>query len=885
MSFLKERRIAGAGVLFCAALLVVSGCAEKARENAGPVDLSTGWALQDAIKVDAAAKELSLPNYSTSTWHRAVVPGTVLTSLVADGTYPEPLYGENNRPERIPESLCRTSYWYRTEFVVPVVGRDRRVWLNLDGINYAADVWVNGQDVGQMYGAFVRGKFDVTRYVSEGKTAAVAVHIFPPPHPGDPLEQTLANGAGPNGGILAEDGPTFLSTIGWDWIPGIRDRNIGIWRKAWVSESGGVVVENPLVATDLALPGRDAAEVRVEATVRNVTDSAESGVLRGTIDGVHFEIKVSLAPHASRLVQFTPAAFPVLHFQNPRLWWPNGYGPQNLYTLHLEFDQGAAVSDAHDMTFGIRKITYHVAGSDNLTISVNGVPIICKGGDWGMDEAMKRIPRERLEAQIRMHQLANYTMIRNWVGQSTSEDFYDLCDRYGLLIWDEFFQPNPSDGPNPLDTELYLANVREKVLRYRNHPCIAVWCARNEGNPPPAIDAGIAEIMGELEPGRLYQKNSADGRGVRSGGPYAWRQPAQFYVFPASEAFKTELGSVSIPTMEALRAMMPAEDLWPINDDWAEHDLLRGAQQGDRFPQILARRYGASDNVEDFVRKGQLATYEAFRAMYEGRFAKLFRPVTGVITWMSNPAQPSMVWQLYTHDLEPNAALFAVRKACEPLHVQMNQSDWRVMVVNATAEAREHLYVRERVFNLDGTLVLDVDAPTHADPSAATDAGTIAWPPALSPVHFVKLELCDEVGRVLSENFYWRTLKVVRATTASSQPARRGRAVAAEEDFTDLESMAPAAVDVAVTSHAEGAKRVFVATLTNRGSGIALMVHLQMREANGERVLPVYYDDNYVSLLPGEVRVVRMEAAEGTSVAADGWNVARTSVPIRWGRD
>ncbi len=218
---------------------------------------------------------------------------------------------------------------------------------------------------------------------------------------------------------------------------------------------------------------------------------------------------------------------------------------------------------------------------------------------------------------------------------------------------------------------------------------------------------------------------------------------------------------------------MPAKDWWPINDDWAEHDLLRGAQQGDRFPQILARRYGASDNVEDFVWKGQLATYEAFRAMYEGRFAKLFHPVTGVITWMSNPAQPSMVWQLYTHDLEPNAALFAVRKACEPVHVLMNQSDWRVMVVNATPEEREHLHVRERVFNRDGTLMLDVDAPTHAEALAATDAGGIAWPPALSPVHFVKLELCDEAGKVVSENFYWRTLKVVGAATATSQPARR----------------------------------------------------------------------------------------------------------------
>ena len=110
--------------------------------------------------------------------------------------------------------------------------------------------------------------------------------------------------------------------------------------------------------------------------------------------------------------------------------------------------------------------------------------IFIRGGDWGLDEAMKRIPRERLEAEIKLHKLANLNLIRNWVGQSTSEDFYELCDKYGILLWDEFFQPNPSDGPNPTDMATYIANVRDKILRYRNHPSIAVWCARNEGNPP-----------------------------------------------------------------------------------------------------------------------------------------------------------------------------------------------------------------------------------------------------------------------------------------------------------------------------------------------------------------------------------------------------------------
>ena len=274
--------------------------------------------------------------------------------------------------------------------------------------------------------------------------------------------------------------------------------------------------------------------------------------------------------------------------------------------MRIWFEVDGAISDVKDLTFGVRKITYQVPGSDNLTISVNGVPVMCKGGDWGMDEAMKRIPRDRLEARIRLHRDANLNMIRNWVGQSTSEDFYQLCDQYGIMVWDEFFQPNRSDGPDVLDVPTYLANVREKVRRFRGHPSIVIWCGRNESYPAPAaVDEGIRKIMAEEDTTRLYHPNSADGRGVRSGGPYLWRTPRLFYVF--GEAFKTEVGSVSIPTIEAIHAMMPAKDWETVNDDWAEHDLSRGAQEGRRlspmYPDVIVQRFGAVANLPDFVRR------------------------------------------------------------------------------------------------------------------------------------------------------------------------------------------------------------------------------------------------------------------------------------------
>lgn len=830
-----------------------------------PLALDGEWRLQDVSRAPQPGAEVASPGFDTASWYKATVPGTVLTTLVNNHVYPEPLYGENNRPEVIPESLAHTSYWYRTTVMIPKSYKGRRVWLNFEGINYSAAVWVNGAKVGSIRGAFIRGIFDITSHVKPGKTAVVAVLVAPQPHPGVPHEHTLRDGMGHNGGITAEDGPTFLSTIGWDWIPAIRDRDTGIWQKVFLSATGPVLLKDPLVTTDLALPRTDSTDIAVQATVENVSDKTVKGMVQGTIENISFRKRVNLAPHSSQRVTFDSKTIPALHMQNPRLWWPNGYGPQNLYNLHLSFRAGRKVSDAQDVSFGVRKITYSIPGTDNLAISVNGVPVFIRGGDWGLDEAMKRIPRERLEAEIRMHQLANLNMIRNWVGQSTEEDFYDLCDKYGILIWDEFFQPNPADGPNPTDIPTYLANVRDKVLRFRNHPSIALWCGRNEGFPPPAINAALQKLMDELEPTRLYQPSSTDGHGVRSHGPYYWRTPREFYVV-TDDFFKTETGSVSVPTLESIQGMMPRKDWETINDDWAEHDLAKGAQRGDAYPGIIASRYGKIANLADFVRKAQLANYEAFRAMYEGRNAQLFHPTTAILTWMSNPAQPSFVWQFYHYDLEPNASLFAVMHASDLLHIQFNEANGELQVINNLPQPLDDATAHVAVYNLDGSLAYQSDTHVTAPADRATNLGPVNFPVALSSVCFLKLELHDQAGKLLSTNFYWH-----------AQPEH-------PDDLTELGKLP--SVTLAATGDAKVVDgiRVLTITLHNPTSSIALMAHLQLRrQHSGERVLPVYYSDNYVSLVPNETRVITIQAddsqfnGDGALVELDGWNVSVTA--------
>ncbi|MDE1177553.1 MAG: glycoside hydrolase family 2 TIM barrel-domain containing protein [Edaphobacter sp.] len=824
-----------------------------------PLTLS-GWQMQDAAKVNAAGATVSSRAFSAAGWYAATVPGTVLTTLVDNKVYPEPLYGENMRA--IPESLNKTSWWYRTEFSVPASNKGKLIWLHFAGINYSAEIYVNGAQVGSMRGAFIRGDFDITSAVKPGSKATLAVLIHPQPHPGIPHEHTVALGIGKNGGDTAIDGPTFLSTIGWDWLPAIRDRDTGIWLPVTITATGPAIIKDTFITSDIA-DSHKTADLKIATAIENASAKPVSGNLVGTIEGqgapISFSTPVTLSPNSTVPITLDSTSMPQLHIENPKLWWPNGYGDPHLSKLTLRFVVGKAVSQEQSQNFGIRKVEYQVADSENLTLSVNGVRIFARGGNWGLDEGMKRIPQERIDAQFRMHALANLNIIRNWVGQSTSPDFYDAADKYGILLWDEFFQPNPGDGPNVTDIPTYLANVTDKVVRYRNHPSIVVWCARNEGYPPKELDDTLKGLMVKLDPTRLYQSNSADGRGVSSHGPYYWRSPRFFYYI--TEAFKTETGSVSVPTIESIQGMMPQKDWETINDDWAQHDMARGAQRGDEYPFMLAKRYGHIRNLADFVRKAQLANYEAFRAMYEGRNADMFHSTTGILTWMSHPAQPSFVWQLYHYDLDPNASLYAAKKAAESIHVQLNESTNAIQIVNNLPETLNNASVTATIYDLESKVSGTKTYPVASvAPSTVAKVEQLNVNPHITAVYFVKLDLTDSNGKLLSTNFYWHNV--------------------AQDDFTSLVTLPKTRLNVTATRAAVANDETSIhVTITNTTQTIALMTHLQLHDAaTGKRVLPAFYSDNYLSLVPGESRTITVTAAAKNLTGKpllmfDGYNI------------
>jgi hypothetical protein len=905
--------------------------------------LASGWTLSAAPDVKATGPEIAQTGFSTKGWMQATIPGTVLTTMVDRGVYPDPDYGLNNLA--IPETLNKQDYWYRTEFKAPSTPSGRHLTLTFEGINYAAAVWLNGQSLGTIKGAFIRGVFDVTRVIKPGQINVLAVRISPPPHPGIPQEQSIKGGPGENGGILCLDGPTFVATEGWDWIPAIRDRDTGIWQPVTLTASGVVKVGDPQVVTTLPLPDNTRADVEISVPLDNTGSAAVRGTLTAAFEQVAISKPVTLAPGKST-IKLTPSEFAQLTVQHPRLWWPNGYGKQDLYHLKLSFTEGDKESDSKQIRFGIREITYELSLLDStghlrrleyspsvarqknehvvdvshegmreipaadpfpanfpeawregwhswvaslapnadsspalhtlddkrtapyLVIKVNGVRIAARGGNWGMDDSRKRVSRAHLEPFFRLHHDANLNIIRNWVGQDTEEVFYDLADEYGLLIWNDFWASTQNYNAEPEDPALFLENARDVILRFRSHPSIVMWCGRNEGVPQPILNEGLIELIDSLD-GTRYYSPSSNQVNLQNSGPYKYQQPAMYFT-TLNHGFSVETGTQSLSTLESLRASIPQPDQWPIDDVWAYHDWhASGNGEITPFMNELQSEFGAANSLEDFERKAQMLNYVEHRAIFEGMNAHLWAPNSGRMLWMTQPAWPSNMWQILSSDYDTQASFYAVKKASEPIHIQLDPSNNDVAVVNNTTSPLTGLTVTANVFSLDNKLLLHNEENRDAAANSTTDIFKLDLAQQLAAgVVLVKLELRAADNSLLSDNLYW-----LAADSAS---------------YRQLNHLAPVSLAAtAASTHAGQSTRIHV-QLKNSAATPALAAKLTLlNSADNSRILPAYFTDNYVSLLPGEVREIDVEYPNSAATSANtpqitlrGWNVTPQTIQI-----
>lgn len=813
------------------------GLSAKAKKAPAPTDdeicLSGGnWKLTRSSFTDAEGSEISSEGFDDAGWLTATVPGTVLSSYINLGAVPDPNYADNIF--HISDSYFWSDFWYRNEFEIAEGFMDGKTWLEFDGINWKAEIYLNGQYLGRIDGAFTRGRFDISKTARPGRNT-LAVRIIKNRNAGSVKEKN-ENDTGRNGGMLGYDNPTFHASIGWDWISTVRGRNIGIWNDVRVVSEGLVSLDSPYVLTQLPLPDTTSAVLTPEVIAKNNSDEPVSGVLKGMIGDIAFEQNVTLAPGEERIVRFDPETYPQLKVENPRLWWPNGYGKPELYSASFSFKIDGAESDRTDFNVGIRQVDTKEI-DEVLHIYINGRRFIGRGGNWGFSENNLTYRAREYDIAVAYHADMNFNIMRNWVGQTGDMELYQACDRHGIMVWQDFWLANPADGPDPADNEMFLANAEDLVKRIRQYPSIVIYCGRNEGFPPAEIEAGLRKTVGEWHPDMTYIPSSADG-GVSGHGPYrALTHKGYFTYRKGNTKFHSERGMPSVLTYESMLRTFAPEALEPKSILWGQHDYtLNGAQRASTFNEIIESGYGPAKDVKEFSEHAQFVNYDGYKGMFESRSINR----KGLLLWMSHPAWPSMTWQTYDWYFEPNGSYFGCKKGAEPLHIQWNPAENVIEVVNYNGGDQTGLKAEALIMNMDGSVKWTREAVVDSKEDSTLKCFEIEFAEDLSDVHFIKLYLTKD-GKTLSDNFY------INGKEYGNHQAMKQMAKA------DVRS------DVKFCKGEDGVWTGTV-TLENRSSVPAIMIRLNVvGRRDGEQILPMFYGDNYFSLMPGEVKEVSLK--------------------------
>jgi exo-1,4-beta-D-glucosaminidase len=871
------------------ALLLLAGVSlASAAIAAEPVrntlTLQENWAIQSSAKAGAKGDVISTPSFPAEGWVRTSVPTTVVSALVANKVYPDPYFGMNLRS--IPgtdykvstnfsnvampaASPFNKSWWYRTSFDVPAEWSGRTLWLKFEAINYRANVWLNGRQIAtstKMAGSWRIFEFDVTGAVKTGQANALAVEVFPP-------------------------APNDLAVTFVDWNPLPADKDMGLWRPVRLIATGPVAVRYPQVITRLNLPSTDQASLTVTAELQNASAKAVAGTLKGTIGELEFSQPVELAAHESRVVTFAPDKFAQLKIANPKLWWPAQVGEQNLYPLHIAFEADGQVSDAADIRFGIREVTSRIDEKKHIVFSINGQNILIRSAGYTFDMLLRTSPEREL-AELKYVRDMNLNSVR-LEGKIEDEHFLNLTDEMGILVfagwcccdhWEQWKHWTPENHV------VAVESLKDQVRHMRWHASLANWMNGSDGPPPPAVEKAYLQVLKDynwpnpVESSATQKPTTVTGEsGVKMLGPYEYVAPSYWLLdkkLGGAHGFATEVGpGPAVPPIESLRRMLPKEHLWPIDEYWNYHCGGGAFKDMHVFTDALNARYGQAKGVEDYAQKAQVQAYEGHRAMFEA-FGRNKYTSTGVVQWMLNNAWPSNIWHLYDWYLRPGGSYFGAKKANEPLHVQYSYDDQSVVVVNSFYRAFPGLKVAAKIYNLDLTEKFSKEETLDAGPDSSGRVFTLPKPEGLSGTYFVRLTLTDAAGKVVSSNFYWLSLKPEELdwdkSTWYHTPTK------SYADMTALETLPKVDLVYAAQSELGGTEGKTRVTIENPSKTLAFFVRLKVnKSSDGEEILPVVWEDNYFSLLPGEKREIT--AAYRASDLGDakpvvevgGWNVNR----------
>ena len=741
-------------------VLVQTGCTEQVTKmSLNSSEPRIVWEVKPQADLEnVTGEQISTPGFEMSEYVKGVVPGTVFTAYVEAGIVPDPNYADNIY--KVDETFYNRPFWYRTEFELPdSYSEGKRVWLHFDNTNRFADFYFNGEKISgtktstkDVSGHMLRSKFDVTHLVKKSGKSAIAVLII------DPDQKKTRKAKDPYGVACS---PSYLAGAGWDWMPYVPGRLAGITGNTYLMVTGDVVMEDPWVRSEL--PTLQKAELSISTNVRNASSSPKKVVVSGVIQpgNISFSKEVRVEGGATTELSITKDDIAQLVIDQPKLWWPNGYGDPNLYTCKLTCSVDGEVSDVKDLTFGIKKYEYkmvdNVVGYPVLTFFINGQKIYLKGGNWGMSEYLLRCQGKEYETKIRLHKEMNYNMIRLWTGCVTDDDFYDYCDKYGIMVWNDFWlYVAYNDVAQP---EAFKANALDKVRRLRNHPSIAIWCGANETHPAPDLDNYLREMIAKEDHNDRMYKSCSNQDGLSGSGWWgnqppshhfetsgcnlAFNTPAYPYGIDHGYGMRTEIGTATFPTFESVKEFIPEKDWWPLptdeqlkNDDdnvWNKHFFGKEASNANpvNYKNSVNMQYGESSGLEEFCEKAQMLNIEVMKGMYEAWNDKMWNDAAGLLIWMSHPAYPSFVWQTYDYYYDPTGAYWGAKKACEPLHIQWNASNNSIKAINTTAKDLKGAIVKATIYDLNGKEIAAYGQTKQVDVAASniTEAFTLNFNP------------------------------------------------------------------------------------------------------------------------------------------------------------
>jgi len=862
--------------------------AKESSSDLPKFDLHGMWQMQSSCVDHSSGEAISTPGFAAPGWHSAEVPGTVVGALVSDKTLPDPNYAMNlksfpgvvlrgdepfSNRDMPTDSPFRCSHWFRMEFATSREHTNKQAWLHFLGINYRANIWMNGHkiaDRADVAGAYRAYEFNI-KSLLRAQQNALAVEVFAP-------EKT-------------DLGLTWV-----DWNPTPPDKDMGIWREVYLTASGDISLRHPFVQSKLD-PDYKTAALTLSVEVRNSADHPATALVRAEVAGEKLQLSVELAAKETRMVRFTPEQFAQLKLNHPRLWWPYQMGEPYLYTGKFRVETGKEISDSASFDFGIREVTSELTDKGHRLFKVNGKRVLIRGAAWAPDMLL-RWSSKKVDADLEYTKHMGLNAIR-LEGKIDRKEFFDKTDRLGILVmpgwiccdtWEHWGTWTP-------DTRIIAAaSLVDQIKSLRTHPSVFVWLYGSDNPPPPEIEKMYLGILKELEwPNPAISSASeapttVTGKsGVKMTGPYEYEPP--MYWLADKEAggaygYNTETSpGPAIPTRESLAKFIPKDHLWPIDEYWNFHAGRERFETVNVFTDALNKRYGTATSLDDYERKAQAQAYDNERSMFEA-YGRNKYVSTGVIQWMLNNAWPSLIWHLYDYYLVPGGGFFGTKKALETVHVQYSYDDNSVAVVNGTYEALKGLKVTAKLYNIDAKEVGVKDATVDISADASVKAAELPKPEGLSTTYFLKLQLHDVAGKLLSDNFYWLSTKPDTMNWA----ARNDTAYTPQKDFGDmtgLNSLPQIKLELKADHHSEAGKGTVHLKVKNPSASVAFQVHARLTTGkDGDDLVPVFWEDNYFSLLPGEEKSVSatFEASDLNGkepfLEVAGYNVVPESVKI-----